>query len=90
MNIKDIDLKVNKGEFVVIIGEVGSGKSSLINAMVGEMIHLPQEEIDFVGDQMRKMTSEELKALEHSILQHDYTCEESPISIAGSSTFVES
>ena len=90
MNIKEIDLKVNKGEFLVIIGEVGSGKSSLINAMVGEMIHVPKEEMDFVGDLTRKMTSEELKALEHSILQHDYTCEDSPISIAGSSTFVES
>ena len=41
MQIKDIDLKVNKGEFVVIIGEVGSGKSSLINAIIGEMIHVP-------------------------------------------------
>ena len=90
MDLKDIDLKVNKGEFVVIIGEVGSGKSSLINAMIGEMIHVPQKEVSFVGDLMRKMPSEELKALEHSILQYDYTSEESPISVAGSSTFVES
>ena len=41
MDIKDIDLNIKKGEFVVIIGEVGSGKSSLISAMIGEMIHIP-------------------------------------------------
>ena len=90
MDIKDIDLKVNKGEFVVIIGEVGSGKSSLLSAMIGEMIHVPQKEVDFVGDLMRKMSSDELKALEHSILQHNYTDDESPVSISGTSTFVES
>ena len=42
INIKDIDLKVKKGEFVVIVGEVGCGKSSLLNIMIGEMIHIPQ------------------------------------------------
>ena len=47
----------------MIVGEVGSGKSSLLNIMIGEMIHIPQEEIDFVGELARKMTSEELKAL---------------------------
>ena len=41
MDIKDIDISIKKGEFVVIVGEVGSGKSSLINAMIGEMIHIP-------------------------------------------------
>lgn len=41
LNIKDIDLKVKKGEFVVIVGEVGSGKTSLLNTIIGEMIHVP-------------------------------------------------
>lgn len=68
LNIKDIDLKVKKGEFVVIIGEVGSGKTSLLSTMIGEMIHLPKKEIDFIGDRTRKIPSEELQALEHTLL----------------------
>lgn len=31
------------GEFVAIIGDVGSGKSSLIQAMIGEMIYMDEE-----------------------------------------------
>ena len=35
--LKDIELKVGKGQFVAVIGQVGSGKSSLISAILGEM-----------------------------------------------------
>ena len=41
MLLRDISLKVMRGQFVVIIGEIGSGKSSLLNAMVGEMLYVP-------------------------------------------------
>ena len=40
---------------MVIIGAVGCGKTSLLNTMIGEMIHVPQTEIDFIGDKMRKI-----------------------------------
>jgi ABC-type lipoprotein export system ATPase subunit len=33
--LKDIDLKVGKGEFVAVIGKSGSGKSTLINMITG-------------------------------------------------------
>lgn len=36
--LKDIDLKVKKGEFVCIIGKVGSGKTSLLKAMIGDLL----------------------------------------------------
>ena len=89
LNIKDIDLKVNKGEFVVIIGEVGAGKTSLLSTMIGEMIHVPQKEIDFIGDKTRKMQSDELKGLEHVLLNQDFTGK-SPVTVTGSTAFVES
>ena len=36
--LKDINLQVMRGEFVVIIGEIGSGKSSLLSSIVGELL----------------------------------------------------
>lgn len=35
--LKDINVRVKAGEFVCIIGKVGSGKSSLVQALIGEM-----------------------------------------------------
>lgn len=41
INLKNISLKIKKGEFVCVIGEVGSGKSSLISALLADMIYVP-------------------------------------------------
>jgi len=38
--LKDINIKVKPKSLVAIVGVVGSGKSSLVNAMIGEMIKL--------------------------------------------------
>ncbi|CDZ96790.1 Multidrug resistance-associated protein/mitoxantrone resistance protein, ABC superfamily [Phaffia rhodozyma] len=35
--LKDIDLDIPRGSFVVVCGRIGSGKSSLIQALLGEM-----------------------------------------------------
>ncbi|KAJ7746241.1 multidrug resistance-associated ABC transporter [Mycena metata] len=35
--LKDLKLSVPKGAFVAIVGKVGSGKSSILQAMIGEM-----------------------------------------------------
>lgn len=37
--LKKIDLKVKQGEFVCIIGDVGSGKSSLLNSVIGDLMY---------------------------------------------------
>ena len=58
--------------------------------MIGEMIHVPRAEIDFIGDKMRKISSDELKALEHTLLLKDFSQGESPVSITGTMGFVES
>lgn len=46
ITLKSIDLKVRRGEFVAIVGEVGSGKSSLISAFIGDMIYIDNETVD--------------------------------------------
>ncbi|TBU42097.1 multidrug resistance-associated ABC transporter [Dichomitus squalens] len=35
--LKDVNLKIPRGSFVAIVGRVGSGKSSLLQALIGEM-----------------------------------------------------
>ncbi|KAJ3055696.1 Multidrug resistance-associated protein 4 [Rhizophlyctis rosea] len=37
--LKDVDLVVRRGQLCCIVGPVGSGKSSLLNAILGEMVH---------------------------------------------------
>lgn len=45
MTLKGLDLEVYPGELVCVIGDVGSGKSSLLNAIIGDMIYVPDAEI---------------------------------------------
>ena len=35
--LNEVDLKLNKGEFVYLIGKTGSGKSSLLKTLYGEL-----------------------------------------------------
>lgn len=37
LGLSDINLEIKKGEFVIIVGSVGSGKTSLLNALAGTM-----------------------------------------------------
>jgi ABC-type phosphate/phosphonate transport system ATPase subunit len=43
LNLKNIDLKIKLGEFVTVVGDVGSGKSSLLSAINGDMLFVPQD-----------------------------------------------
>lgn len=36
-NLQDLDIKIKRGEFICVIGGVGSGKSSLLSALIGDM-----------------------------------------------------
>ena len=46
--LKNINFTVKEGEFVCIIGEVGSGKSSLVQALLNNMIVLNREESNVI------------------------------------------
>ena len=38
LTLKDLGIVIRQGEFVCIIGDVGSGKSSLLNAVIGDLL----------------------------------------------------
>ncbi|KAH7372901.1 hypothetical protein KP509_17G027800 [Ceratopteris richardii] len=38
--LRDINLRIGKGSFVAVVGTVGSGKSSLLAALLGEMVKI--------------------------------------------------
>lgn len=59
--LNSLSLKIGRGEFVCVIGEVGSGKSSLISALLGDMIHVGPETLATMGDsEMSPDTLDEL------------------------------
>lgn len=41
--LEDINLSVRKGELVGVLGRVGAGKTSLLSAIIGEMIRTEGE-----------------------------------------------
>jgi len=59
-------LEIKKGELVCIIGEVGSGKTSLLLSMLGELLYVPQQEVEIAGMD-RELNREERKAITHSL-----------------------
>jgi ABC-type uncharacterized transport system ATPase component len=48
--LKDFELKVKKGEFVCIIGDVGSGKSSILSTIIGDLIPMNEKQYDLLKE----------------------------------------
>ena len=53
--LQDVNLNVNKGEFVYLVGKTGSGKSSLLKTLYGEL-PLTHGQGTVVGYDLRKLT----------------------------------
>ena len=45
-----IDLKIQKGEFIMIVGEVGAGKSSLLATMISDLVYVNNNTLDKMKD----------------------------------------
>lgn len=53
--LQDVNLEVNKGEFVYLVGKTGTGKSSLLKTLYGELT-LREGEGNVAGHDLRKLT----------------------------------
>lgn len=53
--LKDVNLTVNKGEFVYLVGKTGTGKSSLLKTLYGEL-PLREGQANVVGYNLRELT----------------------------------
>ena len=40
MALRGLNLTIKHGEFICIIGDVGSGKSSLLSSIIGDLLYL--------------------------------------------------
>jgi ABC-type cobalamin/Fe3+-siderophores transport system ATPase subunit len=81
-----LDIKIKKGDFVVVIGETGAGKTTLLNSLIGELIYMPDQVIKEIGDPKRHIKDGELRYLEDALLATDLT-KNSPISLTGTTGY---
>ena len=55
VSLKNIDLKIKKGEFTCIIGECGSGKSSLLSTIIGDLVYVDPSVLKKYGSSINGM-----------------------------------
>ncbi|MGL4291975.1 MAG: cell division ATP-binding protein FtsE [Bacteroidales bacterium] len=64
--LNQVDLQINRGEFVYAIGKVGTGKSTLMKTMYAE-IPVLQGEASIMGYDLRKMKKKQIPYLRRKI-----------------------
>ena len=64
--LEDVNLELNKGEFVYLIGKVGSGKTSLLKTLYGEL-EVKSGEAEVMGYNMKTIKRKHIPALRRRI-----------------------
>ncbi|HSF45708.1 MAG TPA: ATP-binding cassette domain-containing protein, partial [Chitinophagaceae bacterium] len=64
--LQDVNVSVEKGEFVFLVGKTGTGKSSLLKTMYGEL-PLKEGEGNVVGFDLKKLTWKTVPYLRRTI-----------------------
>jgi len=47
--LRDINISIKKGKFTMVVGNIGSGKSSLLNAIINEMVPAERSRVTVSG-----------------------------------------
>lgn len=81
-NVKDLSFTIKKGETLGIIGEIGSGKSTIINLMM-RMYDADEGQVRIAGRDVRNYRPEDLKKKFGVVFQNDTIFEDT---IAGNVT----
>lgn len=64
--LQDVNLTVQKGEFVYLVGKTGTGKSSLLKALYGDL-PITEGECTVVGFSLREMTWKKVPFLRRNL-----------------------
>jgi len=64
--LQDVNLTVHKGEFVYLVGKTGTGKSSLLKALYGDL-PITEGECTVVGFNLREMTWKKVPFLRRNL-----------------------
>ncbi|MFY7651875.1 MAG: cell division ATP-binding protein FtsE, partial [Chitinophagaceae bacterium] len=64
--LKDVNFTVNKGEFVYLVGKTGTGKSSLLKTLYGEL-PLQDGEASIVGFNLKEMNWKKVPFLRRNL-----------------------
>lgn len=64
--LSDVNLTIRKGEFIYLIGQTGSGKSSLLKVLYGDL-DLPEGEGNVAGFDLRRLTLKQVPFLRRKL-----------------------